>query len=129
MILWLAALKGVPNELYEAAAVDGAKPRHQFFAITMPQLSPVFLFSLVIGVIGSLQEFDRVYVLNPSERSAGPGDSMLTPVYHLFQNGFGYFRMGYASALAWLLFAVILLLTLIQLKLAPRWVHYEAEPE
>lgn len=127
MILWLAGLKGVPGQLYEAASIDGATPRQQFWAVTLPQLSPIVFFNLVMGFIGALQEFDRVYVMKPAEGSAGPADSLLVPVYHLFVNGFNYFKMGYASALAWVIFGVILLLTALQFKLAPRWVHYEAE--
>ena len=76
---------------------------------------------------GALQEFDRVYLMNPADETVGPGDSLLVPVYHLYSNAFGYFRMGYASALAWTIFLLILALTLIQFKLAPRWVHYEAD--
>lgn len=127
MILWLAGLKGVPSTLYEAASLDGATPGRQFWNVTLPMLSPIVFFNAVMGFIGALQEFDRVYIMRPSEGSAGPADSLLTPVFHLFTNGFNYFSMGYASALAWLIFAIILLLTLIQFKLAPRWVHYEAD--
>jgi len=127
MILWLAGLKGIPTSLYEAAAIDGANPRQQFWTVTLPQLSPIIFFNLVMGIIGSLQEFDRVYVMRTPDGTPGPADSLLVPVYHLFVNGFSYFKMGYASAFAWLLFAIILILTAIQLKLAPKWVHYEAE--
>ncbi|MCW5943641.1 MAG: extracellular solute-binding protein [Fimbriimonadaceae bacterium] len=127
MILWLAGLKGVPTQLYEAASIDGASPRGQFWAITLPQLSPIVFFNLVMGFIGALQEFDRVYVMKPAEGSAGPADSLLVPVYHLFVNGFNYFKMGYASAMAWVIFLIILAMTLVQFKLAPRWVHYEAD--
>jgi ABC-type sugar transport system permease subunit/ABC-type glycerol-3-phosphate transport system substrate-binding protein len=127
MILWLAGLKGIPHQLYEAASIDGASPRQQFWSVTLPQLSPIVFFNLVMGFIAAMQEFDRVYIMKPAEGSVGPGDSLLVPVFHLFTNGFNYFKMGYASALAWLIFAIILLLTLIQFKLAPRWVHYENE--
>jgi multiple sugar transport system permease protein len=127
MILWLAGLKGVPRSLYEAAEIDGAGPRKQFLSITVPQLSPIIFFNAVIGIIGALQEFDRVYVMKPSSETAGPGDSLLVPVFYLFRNGFGYFKMGYASALAWLIFLIILILTAIQFKLAPSWVNYEAD--
>jgi multiple sugar transport system permease protein len=128
MILWLAGLKGVPNTLYEAAGLDGANPRQQFWKVTFPMLSPVIFFNLVMGFIGAMQEFDRVYVMKPvSDGSVGPDDSLLTPVFHLFENGFQYFKMGYASALAWVIFAIILLLTRVQWKLAPRWVHHEAD--
>lgn len=127
MVLWLAGLKGIPNTLYEAASIDGASPKQQFFAVTLPQLSPIIFFNTVMGFIGSLQEFDRVYIMKPAEGSVGPGDSLLVPIYHLFSNAFSYFKMGYASALAWLMFGVILVLTLIQFKLAPKWVHYEVD--
>jgi multiple sugar transport system permease protein len=126
MILWLAGLKGVPTSLYEAASIDGASPKQQFWSVTLPQLSPIIFFNTVMGVIGSLQEFDRVYVMRTPEGNPGPADSLLVPVYHLFVNGFDYFKMGYASALAWVIFALILGLTLVQFLLAPRWVHYEA---
>lgn len=127
MILWLAGLKGVSSTLYEAASIDGANPKQQFWSITFPQLSPIIFFNLVMGFIGAMQEFDRAYTMKPpSDGSVGPDDTLLTPVYLLFQNGFAYFKMGYASSLAWVIFGAILLLTFTQFKLANRWVHYEA---
>ena len=80
---------------------------------------------MVMGFIGALQEFDRIYVL--TNGTSGPSDSLLTPVLHLFTNGFSYFRMGYASAVAWTIFIIIMLLTFIQFRLAPKWVHYESD--
>jgi multiple sugar transport system permease protein len=128
MILWLAGLKGVSPSLYEAAGIDGASPKQQFWSITFPQLSPIIFFNLVMGFIGAMQEFDRAYVMKPSgDGPIGPDDSLMTPVYYLFQQGFSFFKMGYASAIAWMIFAIILSLTFTQFKLAPRWVHYEAE--
>lgn len=128
MLLWLAGLKGVPNTLYEAAAIDGASPKQQFFSITFPQLSSIVFFNTVMGFIGAMQEFDRMYIMKPSaDGPIGADDSLLTPVYHLFRNAFSFFKMGYSSALAWMIFAIILMLTLIQFKLAPRWVHYEVD--
>lgn len=128
MILWLAGLKGIPSTLYEAASLDGANRRQQFWSVTFPQLTPIIFFNGVMGIIGSVQEFDRMYIMKPSnEGPVGPDDSMLTPVFLLFKNGFAFFKMGYASALAWVLFAIILLLTLVQFKLAPKWVHYEVD--
>ncbi len=128
MVLWLAGLKGVPSSLYEASSLDGASPGKQFWSITVPQLSPIIFFNMVMGFIGAMQEFDRAYVMKPSgEGPVGPDDSMLTPVYHLFTNGFGYFKMGYASSLAWMIFAIILVLTFTQFRLSKRWVHYEAD--
>lgn len=126
MILWLAGLKGIPTTLYEAASIDGATPRQQFFSITLPQLSPLIFFSTVMGFIGALQTFDNVYIITGG-LNAGPNDSLAMPVYHLFNNAFNYFRMGYASALAWVIFLIIIAITLVQFKLAPRWVHYEVE--
>lgn len=128
MILWLAGLKGVSSTLYEAAGIDGANPNQQFFAVTFPMLSPVIFFNTVMGFIGAMQEFDRIYIMKPgSDGSVGPDDSLLTPVFHLFTNGFTYFHMGYASALAWMIFGIIVLLTVVQFRLSPRWVHYEAD--
>ena len=126
MVLWLAGLKGVPTSLYEAASIDGATSNRQFFSITFPMLSPIIFFNLVTGFIGAMQEFDRVYVMRPSlDGPIGPDDSMLTPAFHLFNNGFAYFKMGYASALAWLIFALVMIVTFIQWKLKDRWVHTE----
>lgn len=129
MILWLAGLQGVPTHLYEAADLDGAGIWSKFRNVTLPMLSPYIFFNLIMGTIGALQEFDRVYVLSGGDLSqpAGPVDSLMMPVLYLFKAAFQYFKMGYASALAWILFAIILVLTVIQLKLAPRWVYYEGE--
>lgn len=128
MVLWLAGLKGVPNTLYEAASLDGADDRKQFWSVTFPMLSPVVFFNTVMGFIGAMQEFDRQYIMRPDRNGpVGPDDSMLTPVFDLFRNGFAFFKMGYASSLAWMIFGIILILTYFQFKIAPRWVHYEAD--
>lgn len=128
MILWLAGLKGISTSLYEAASIDGASPLKQFFKITLPQLSPIVFFNMVMGIIGSVQEFDRIYVMKPSsDGPVGVGDTMLTPVYHLFQNSFSYFKMGYASSLAWVLFLVVFLLTMFQFALRKLWVYNEVD--
>lgn len=129
MILWLAGLQGIPTHLYEAAELDGANWRKKFFHVTLPMLSPYIFFNLIIGTINALQEFDRVYVLSGGDpsRPMGPVDSLLMPVVYLFKNAFQYFKMGYASALAWVLFVIILALTLVQLYAANKWVYYEAE--
>lgn len=126
MILWLAGLKGVPKVLYEAARIDGAAGFNQFKFVTWPQLTPLIFFNVVMGLIGAIQQFDTVYVAT-SGTGTGPSDSLLLPVYLLFDNAFSYFRMGYASALAWLIFAIIVVVTAFQFKLAPRWVHYEVD--
>jgi multiple sugar transport system permease protein len=130
MIIWLAGLQGIPQHLYEAADLDGAGWWCKLRNVTLPMLSPYIFFNLVMGAIQTLQEFDRIYILGGQGAgglSVGPVDSMLVPVIFLFNNAFRYFKMGYASALAWVLFVIILGLTLAQIKLAPRWVHYEAE--
>ncbi|MBX3111027.1 MAG: extracellular solute-binding protein [Fimbriimonadaceae bacterium] len=126
MILWLAGLKGVPTTLYEAASIDGASSRQQFFSITLPQLSPLIFFSSVMGVISVLQTFDSVFIITQG-LNTGPNDSLAMPVYHLFLAAFGQFRMGYASAFAWVLFLIILALTGLQFVLSKRWVHYEVD--
>lgn len=125
MIIWLAGLKGIPVSYYEAADIDGANLWQKFRNITIPMLSPYIFFNLIMGTIGVLQTFDSVYVM--TNGNGGPVDATLVPVLLLFNKAFRYFSMGYASALAWILFAIILVFTLFQLKMAPRWVHYEAE--
>jgi ABC-type sugar transport system permease subunit/ABC-type glycerol-3-phosphate transport system substrate-binding protein len=127
MILWLAGLKGVPATLYEAAEIDGAGASRAFFHITLPMISPILFFNLVMGFIGAIQEFDRVYIMSP-DGGNGPSDALLVPAKLLFTNAFSYFKMGYASALAWTIFAVVLAITLIQFSIAPRWVHEESGP-
>jgi multiple sugar transport system permease protein len=123
MIIWLAGLQGIPRHLYEAAEIDGAGWWAKTWYVTIPMLTPYLFFNLIMGVISTFQIFTQAYVMT----SGGPVDSTLFYVYYLFNNAFQYFKMGYASAMAWILFIIILILTLIQLKLAPRWVHYETE--
>ena len=125
IIIWLAGLKGIPQQLYEAALIDGAGPWQRLRAVTLPMLSPYIFFNLIIGVIGVVQTFDGVYVMTGG--TGGPLDSTLVPVMMLFDKAFRYFSMGEASALAWALFVIILACTLVQLKLAPKWVYYESE--
>ncbi|MFI5386585.1 MAG: extracellular solute-binding protein, partial [Fimbriimonadales bacterium] len=124
MILWLAGLKGVPASLYESAQLDGATSTQSFRSVTLPMLSPILFFNIVMGLIGAIQEFDRVYIMG-GENGNGPSDSLLVPAKYLFTNAFGYFKMGYASALAWTIFAVILVITLVQYRLARHWVYDE----
>ncbi len=123
MVVWLAGLKGIPKHLYEAAEIDGAGPLRRFWSVTLPMLSPYILFNLVMGLIGTFQIFTQAYVMT----QGGPLDSTLFFAYALFNNAFRYMKMGYASAMAWVLFGIVLVLTLIQLRLAKRWVHYESE--
>ncbi|HXH61131.1 MAG TPA: extracellular solute-binding protein [Fimbriimonadaceae bacterium] len=126
MILWLAGLKGIPNQLYEAASIDGASAIQQFWSITVPQLSPLIFFQTIIGGIGVLQTFDNVYVALNGQ-GTGPNDSLLVPVYYLFQHAFYYFKLGYASAIAWMIFLIALVVTGLQFLVAKKWVHYEVD--
>ena len=121
MILWLAGLQGIPRQLYEAASIDGAGKIRQFFSVTVPMLTPYIFFTFVTGTIGVFQIFAQALVLT----KGGPADATLFYVYYLFNNAFRYFKMGYASAQAWILFAMVLVLTLVQWRLSKRWVHYE----
>jgi ABC-type sugar transport system permease subunit/ABC-type glycerol-3-phosphate transport system substrate-binding protein len=121
MIIWLAGLKGIPRHLYEAAEIDGAGPWRRFRNVTLPMLSPYLFFNLIIGVIGTMQIFSQAYIMT----MGGPDDSTLFYAYHLFNTAFRHFQMGYASAMAWILFLIILALTLVQMWLGRRWVHYE----
>jgi multiple sugar transport system permease protein len=126
MILLLAGMQGIPEELYEAAEIDGAGERHLFFHITLPMLSPVILFNLIMGIIGGLQTFSQVYILTNTS-SGIPSKSAIMIVPYLFRHAFRYYRMGYASALAWVLFAIIMALTLIVIRSSSMWVFYESE--
>jgi len=121
MIIWLAGLQSIPPQLYEAASIDGANSWQRFRNVTIPMLSPYILFNLVIGLIGTMQIFGEAYIMT----AGGPADSTLFYAYYLFKEAFQYFRMGYASALAWILFVIVLALTLVQLWLSKKWVHYE----
>ena len=121
MIIWLAGLQSVDPNLYEAASIDGAGAWRRFWSITLPMLSPFVLFNAIIGVIATMQIFGEAYIMT----AGGPADSTLFYAYYLFKQAFQYFRMGYASALAWLLFLIVLVLTLLQLWSSKRWVHSE----
>jgi multiple sugar transport system permease protein len=123
ILIYLAGLQGIPSELYEAAEVDGAGPGRKFMSITLPMLSPVIFFNLVMGIIGSLQTFSQAYVMT----RGGPNNATLFYVLYLYRNAFEWFKMGYASALAWILLAVVLVLTLFVFRSAPFWVFYEGE--
>jgi multiple sugar transport system permease protein len=121
IIIWLAGLQSIPDQLYEAASIDGANAWKRFLNVTLPMLSPYVLFNFIIGVIGTMRVFDEAFVMT----RGGPNDATLFYAYHLFRQAFQFFRMGYASALAWILFLIILALTLLQLWLSTKWVHYD----
>jgi len=124
MIIYLAGLQGIPTQLYEAAEMDGAGRWKQFVHVTLPMISPVIFFNLVMGIIGSFQVFNVAFVVFDGE--TGPGDAGLFYGLHLFREAFFKYRLGYASALAWILFVLILVLTGLVFKSSPVWVHYEA---
>lgn len=123
MVIYLAGLQGIPSELHEAAEVDGATWWHRMWAITVPLMTPVLFFQLVIGLIRALQEFTNAYVMT----GGGPADATLMLLLYLYQEAFELFHMGYASALAWVLFIYILALTLIVFRSSSAWVYYEGE--
>lgn len=123
MIIWIAGLKGISESYYEAASLDGAKPWQQFVYVTLPMLSPYIFFNLIMGLIGTFQIFTQAFIMT----QGGPVNSTLFYAYHLFNNAFRYLHMGYAAAMAWVLFVIVVALTASQMKLSKRWVHYEAE--
>lgn len=122
-IIYLAGLQGIPTDLYEAAEVDGARGWERFWAITIPMMTPVLFFQLVTGLIAALQIFTQAFIMT----DGGPNNATLFLLLYLYRNAFQYFRMGYASALAWVLFAYILVLTLILFRSSNLWVFYEGE--
>ncbi|RKN06338.1 carbohydrate ABC transporter permease [Streptomyces radicis] len=122
MVIFLAGLRQIPRELYEAAATDGASKKRQLFSLTLPLLSPIIFFNLVLGLIGSFQSFTQAYII--SNGRGGPSDSTLFFSLYLYQEGFGSFRMGYASALAWLLLIIIGAFTALNFWASKYWVFY-----
>ena len=120
-VVFTAGLQGISSQLYEAADVDGASDWSQFWAITLPLLSPTTYFLLVINLIGAFQFFDLSYVMT----QAGPGDATRTIVYYIYDTGFHFLRFGYASTLSVVLFAILAVLTLIQVRMSRRWVFYQ----
>lgn len=121
MVIYLAGLQAIPPQLYEAAEIDGAGAWHRFWYITLPLLTPTTFFILIISIIGSFQVFDLAFVLT----SGGPGNATNTIVMYVYNQAFQFFHMGYAAAVAWILFAIILAITLIQWRVQKRWVNYE----
>lgn len=123
MIIWIAGLKGIGKSYYEAAAIDGAGAWAQFRYITIPMLTPYIFFNLVMGLIGIFQVFTQAFIMT----AGGPVNSTLFYVYHLFNNAFRYLHMGYACAMAWFLFLIVVILTAIQMHYSKKWVHYEGD--
>ncbi|HZO88277.1 MAG TPA: sugar ABC transporter permease [Chthonomonadaceae bacterium] len=125
MVIYLAGLQDVPEALYEAARLDGAGKWAQFRHVTLPMLSPVILFNLIMGLIGAFQYFTQVYVMTGGTGS--PEDSTLFYALHLFNRAFTDFRMGYASAMAWVLFLLTLACALLIFRSSAKWVYYAGE--
>jgi len=123
MIIFLAGLQGVPQELFDAAMIDGANAWRRFWHITLPMISPTMFFNLVLGIIGALKVFAPAYIAT----GGGPAYATWFYVLHLYQQAFVYSNMGYASALAWIFFVIVLIFTLVQVKLSGKWVYYAAE--
>jgi multiple sugar transport system permease protein len=126
MVIYYTALRNVPAALYEAAEIDGAGPWARFRNVTLPMISSALFFTLIVNVIASLQIFSEVWTMYFGNQDGGAGErAALFYVIYLFQQAFQFLHMGYASAMAWLLFVVILVITVIQLRLSKRWVYYE----
>jgi multiple sugar transport system permease protein len=125
MIMYLAGLQGIPTALYDAATVDGANLLQRFRHVTLPMMTPVIFYVLVLGLIGTFQFFTEVYVMTDGE--GGPVRSTLFYNLYLYQNAFKFFDMGYASALAWILFVIVLALTVLVFRSSEFWVFYEGE--
>lgn len=123
MIIFLAGLQGIPTSLYDAARVDGAGSWHRFWHITIPMLTPTIFFNLIMGTIGALKVFTSAFVAT----QGGPNYATWFYLLHLYNKGFQILEMGYASALAWVFFVIVVSLTLVQFSLSKRWVYYEAE--
>lgn len=125
MLIFLAGLRGIPQELYEAAEIDAASKKKQFFAITLPLLAPVIFFNLVLQTIESFKTFSSAFII--SNGNGSPADSMLFFTIYLFNEAFKFFRMGYASALAWVLLVIIGAFTAVSFLTSKYWVYYENE--
>lgn len=121
MVLFLAGLKQIPQELYEAGRVDGASKARMFFTVTIPLLTPIIFFNLIMQLVNAFQDFTGAFVIT----NGGPMKSTYLFAMKLYDEGFLYFKMGYASALSWVLFAIILVFTAINFKFSDQWTHYE----
>jgi multiple sugar transport system permease protein len=122
-VIFLAGLQGVPKELLDAAQIDGANAWHRFRHVTLPMISPTFLFNLILGVIGALKVFTLAFVAT----KGGPAYATWFFALHIYTQAFEYFKMGYGAALAWVFVVILLAFTALQLRVSRRWVHYEGE--
>ncbi|MDD7970970.1 carbohydrate ABC transporter permease [Roseinatronobacter alkalisoli] len=125
MLIFLAGLRSIPRDLYEAAEIDGTSRPRQFFRITLPLLAPVVFFNLVLQIIEAFKTFSSAFII--SNGTGAPADSLLFYTVYLFNEAFRFFRMGYASALAWVLLVIIAVITAIAFATSKYWVHYENE--
>lgn len=123
MVILLAGLKGIPEQLYEAAAIDGANTWQRFWKVTLPLLTPALFFNLIIAIIGAFQVFTQAFIMT----EGGPNYATLFYLLYLYRMAFENFQMGYASAMAWVLFVIILFFTILQFRLSDRWVFYEGD--
>lgn len=123
IVIYLAGLKGIPEQYYEAAEIDGANGWGKFRFVTLPMLSPTIFFNVVLGIIGALQVFDVGWVMT----RGGPNKATLFYMINLYERAFSYVQMGYASALAWILFIIIMVITLLVIRSSAAWVYYESE--
>jgi multiple sugar transport system permease protein len=121
MVIFLAGLQGIPAHLYEAAEIDGAGAWSKFRNVTLPMMSPIILFNAVIGIIDSFQIFTPAFVIT----NGGPANASLFYGLYLYNNAFKFFNMGYAAALAWLMFLIILIITGLVFRLTGSWIYYE----
>ena len=126
-VIYLAGLQNIPQHLYDAAKVDGANLWQRFRNVTIPMLTPVIFFQIVIELIGVFQTFTTVYIVSASRYKAGPMKELTFYLYYLYIKAWSSFRMGYASALSWILTLIILGITVLVIRSSPYWVHYEAE--
>lgn len=125
MIIFLAGLKQIPHDLYEAAEVDGAGVLHRFLHVTIPMLTPIIFFNLVLQIIQSFQSFTSAFIV--SDGTGGPADNTLFYTLYIYQEGFGYFKMGYAAAMAWVLLLIIAVFTAANFLMSRYWVFYRSE--
>jgi multiple sugar transport system permease protein len=127
MVIFLAALKNVPRDLYEVASLDGAGPIRQFFTITVPMISPAIFFNVIVLTIAAMQVFDQAFLLFWRDQSNASPDSSLFYGVYLFQQAFRQFDFGFAAAMAWLLFVLVMIITAFQVRFGNRFVYYEGE--
>jgi multiple sugar transport system permease protein len=121
IIIFLAGLKGIPREMYDASAIDGANEWQQFWRVTLPMLSPTIFFAVVMAFISSFQVFELTFIMT----QGGPSNSTTTLIYNTYLQGFTFMRMGYASAISVIFLLFVLVATVFQVRLQERWVHYD----